>query len=210
MKVINRALCAVASGLCVALSFTACGSGGSSSSTPPPAAASPATITTVAGTGVAGFSGDTMAATAAQLRNPSGVAVDAAGNLWIADQDNHRIRKVDVATGEITTVAGTVGFGFNGDNKAATAAQLYAPSGVAVNAAGDLWIADLSNDRIRKVDAATGTITTVAGTGVSGALGDNGPATAAQLFNPIGVAVNAAGDLWIADLSNNRIRKVEP
>ena len=155
MKVINRALCAVASGLCVALSFTACGSGGSSS-TPPPAAASPATITTVAGTGTA------------------------------------------------CTVQPC------GDTGQATLAQLRDPSGVAVNAAGDLWIADLSNDRIRRVDAATGTITTVAGTGVPGILGDNGPATGAQLFNPAGVAVNAAGDLWIADLSNNRIRKVKP
>ena len=207
MKLINRALCAVASGLCVALSFTACGSGGSSS-TPPPAAASPATITTVAGTGLPGFNGDGPA-TAAQLSNPVGVAVNTAGDLWIADQNNHRIRKVDAA-GIITTVAGTGVAGFNADNIAADAAQLRDPSGVAVDVAGDLWIADLSNDRIRKVDATTGTITTVAGTGVSGALGDNGPATAAQLFNPAGVAVNAAGDLWIADLSNNRIRKVEP
>ena len=167
-------------------------------------------ITTVAGTGAAAFSGDAGQADAAELSSPGGVAVDTAGNLWIADLGNHRIRKVDAATGTITTVAGTGGFGFNGDNIAATAAQLFNPSGVAVNAAGDLWIADLSNDRIRKVDAATGTITTVAGTGVSGSLGDNGPATFAQLFNPAGVAVNAAGDLWIADLSNNRIRKVEP
>ena len=100
MKVINCALCAVASGLCVALSFTACGSGGSSS-TPPPAAASPATITTVAGTGVAGSLGDNgpataaLSATAAQLFSPGGVAVDAAGDLWIADVSNHRIRKVE-------------------------------------------------------------------------------------------------------------------
>ncbi len=94
MKVINCALCAVASGLCVALSFTACGSGGSSS-TPPPAAASPATITTVAGTGVAGSLGDNGPATAAQLFNPAGVAVNAAGDLWIADVSNHRIRKVE-------------------------------------------------------------------------------------------------------------------
>ena len=157
--------------------------------------------------------GDTGPADAAQLSNPVGVAVDAAGNFWIADQNNHRIRKVDAVTGTITTVAGT-GTACTvqpcGDTGQATLAQLRDPSGVAVNAAGDLWIADLSNDRIRRVDAATGTITTVAGTGVPGILGDNGPATGAQLFNPAGVAVNAAGDLWIADLSNNRIRKVKP
>ena len=208
MKLINRALCAVASGLCVALSFTACGSGGSSS-TPPPAAASPATITTVAGTGVAGFSGDNMAATLAQLSSPGDVAVDLAGNLWIADVSNHRIRRVDAVTGTITTVAGTVGFGFNGDNIAATAAQLSGPRSVAVDLAGNLWIADQNNDRIRRVDAVTGTITTVAGTGVAGSLGDNGPATLAQLSSPRGVAVDAAGNLWIADFDNHRIRMVD-
>ena len=108
-------------------------------------------ITTVAGTGVAGFNADNIAADAAQLSSPGGVAVNAAGDLWIADQNNHRIRKVDAA-GIITTVAGTGGAGFNGDNIAATSAQLRDPSGVAVNAAGDLWIADLSNNRIRKVE----------------------------------------------------------
>ncbi|NOS81627.1 MAG: hypothetical protein HOP32_08620 [Nitrospira sp.] len=208
MKVINRALCAVASGLCVALSFTACGSGGSSSSTPPPAAASPFTITTVAGTGVAGFSGDTMAATAALLRSPSGVAVNAAGDLWIADVNNNRIRKVNAA-GIITTVAGTGTVGFNADSIAATAAHLSNPVGVAVNAAGDLWIADQNNHRIRRVDAVTGIITTVVGTGAAGFSGDTGPADVAQLSSPRGVAVDAADNLWIADFGNHRIRRVD-
>jgi streptogramin lyase len=138
------------------------------------------------------------------------VAVDAAGNLWIADQNNHRIRKVDAVTGIITTEAGTGGAGFNGDNGPADAAQLSSPGGVAINAAGDLWIADQNNHRIRRVGAVTGTIITVAGTGGAGFNGDNIAATLAQLRDPSGVAVNAAGDLWIADLSNNRIRKVEP
>ena len=216
MKVINRALCAVASGLCVALSFTACGSGGSSS-TPPPAAASPATITTVAGTGTACTvqpCGDTGPATAAQLRNPSGVAVNAAGDLWIADLSNDRIRRVDAATGTIITVAGT-GTACTvqpcGDTGPADAAQLFNPGGVAVDAAGDLWIADQGNHRIRRVDAA-GIITTVAGTGTACTVqpcGDTGPADAAQLSNPVGVAVDAAGNFWIADQNNHRIRKVD-
>ena len=165
------------------------------------------TITTVAGNGTAGFSGDNGAATAASLSGPAGVAVDAAGNLYIADRTNQRIRKVD-AGGTITTVAGNGTAGFSGDNGAATAASLSGPAGVAVDAAGNLYIADRTNQRIRKVDAG-GTISTVAGNGAVGFSGDNGAATAASLFYPIGVAVDAAGNLYIADQSNGRIRKVD-
>ena len=179
-------------------------------------------ITTVAGTGeigdgAGGFSGDGGPATAAQLNLPQGVAVDGAGNLYIADARNHRIRKVD-ASGIITTVAGTgeIGGGaggFSGDGGPATAAQLNLPQGVAVDGAGNLYIADARNHRIRKVDA-SGIITTVAGTGeigggAGGFSGDGGPATAAQLNLPQGVAVDGAGNLYIADARNHRIRKVD-
>ena len=172
------------------------------------------TISTVAGTGVGGgfgFSGDGGPATGAQLNAPFGVFVDAAGNLFIADVGNHRIRKVDPA-GTISTVAGTGvgGFsGFSGDGGPATEAQLHFPAGVFVDAAGNLFIADASNHRIRKMDPA-GTISTVAGTGVEGFSGDGGPATEAQLHFPAGVFVDAAGNLFIADASNHRIRKVDP
>jgi sugar lactone lactonase YvrE len=166
------------------------------------------TITTVAGTGVGGFSGDGGPATAARLFNPIDVAVDGAGNLFIADRSNHRIRKVDTS-GIITTVAGTGVGGFSGDGGPATAAQLLNPFSVAVDSVGNLFIADIGNLRIRKVDS-TGIITTVAGTGVAGFSGDGGPATAARLWNPVGVAVDGTGNFFIADSSNLRIRKVDP
>ena len=171
------------------------------------------TITTVAGTGQYGFSGDGGPATAAQLANPHSVTVDGSGNLYIADGNNHRIRKVD-STGTITTVAG-MGFGFiSGDGRPATAARLDNPRGVALDRAGNLYIADGYNSRIRKVDS-RGTITTIAGTGEIGVgrggfSGDGGPATAARLNFPFDVAVDGAGNLYIADTSNNRIRKLTP
>ena len=164
-------------------------------------------ITTVAGDGTSGYSGDGGAAVAAQLTSPRGVAVDGAGNLYIADYWSNRIRKVDSA-GVITTVAGDGTRGFGGDGGPATAAQLYRPSRVAVDGAGNLYIADTFNNRIRKVDAA-GVITTVAGDGTRGFGGDGGAATAAQLSNPQGVAPDGAGNLYIADLGNDRIRKVD-
>ena len=165
-------------------------------------------ISTVAGTGTAGFSGDGGAATAAQLSNPQDVALDAAGNLYIADVNNNRIRKVNSA-GVISTVAGTGTAGFSGDGGAATSAQLHWPRGVALDGAGNLYIADNNNHRIRKVDS-SGSISTVAGTGTAGYSGDGGAATSAQLSNPRGVALDGAGNLYIADTSNNRIRKVGP
>jgi trimeric autotransporter adhesin len=173
-------------------------------------AANPAvgTISTIAGTGTAGYNGDLSAATGAQLSFPYGVAVDGAGNVYIADENNQRVRKVSAATGVITTVAGTGVFGALGDGGPATSAQLRNPSSVAVNAAGDLFIADQYSHRIRKVIAATGLITTVAGSGVAGFGGDGGQATAAQLQYPWGVTVDGAGNLFIADTNNHRIRKV--
>ena len=165
------------------------------------------TITTVAGTGNAGFSGDGGPATNAQFYYPRGVAVDGAGSLYIADFWNHRIRRVDGA-GTITTVAGTGSRGFSGDGGPAADAQLNLPSGVAVDGAGSLYIADFWNHRIRRVDAA-GTITTVAGTGNAGFSGDGGPAANAQLRYPETVAVDGAGSLYIAYRWNHRIRKVD-
>ncbi|MET7391807.1 NHL repeat-containing protein, partial [Streptomyces sp. NPDC005444] len=165
------------------------------------------TITTVAGTGEEGFNGDERPATTAQLKSPCGVAVDVHGTLYIADTENHRVRKVD-AQGIITTVAGTGEEGFNGDNRPATTAHLASPRGVAVDVHGTLYIADMENERVRKVDA-HGTITTVAGTGHGGFNGDNRSATTAHLASPRGVAVDVHGTLYIADTENHRVRKVD-
>ncbi len=161
-------------------------------------------LTVVAGNGIRAFSGDGGPATSASLHIPTGVAVDLAGNLYIADSSNNRIRKV--SSGTITTVAGNGTQGFSGDGGPATSASLYYPTGVVVDSAGNLYIADSSNNRIRKVSS--GTITTVAGNGTQGFSGDGGPATSASLYYPDGVAVDLAGNLYIADSSNNRIRKV--
>jgi sugar lactone lactonase YvrE len=164
-------------------------------------------ITTVAGNGINGYSGDGGLATAAMLRNPTGVAVDASGNLYIADYINNRIRKVS-PSGIIITIAGTGTFGYSGDGGPATSAQFANPRGVAVDGSGNLYIADLINHRIRKVNLITGIITTVAGRGAGGYSGDGSLATAAQLSFPSGVAVDGSGNLYIGDNGNNRIRKV--
>jgi uncharacterized protein (TIGR03437 family) len=167
-------------------------------------------ITTVAGNGSFGFSGDGGPATSASLNEPFGLALDASGNLFIADSGNNRIRKVS-PSGVIATVAGSGAPGplttFAGDGGPGISASLFAPSGVAVDSAGNLYIADYGNSRIRKVSV-SGVITTVAGNGMFRFSGDGGPATAAQLWNPAGVAVDASGNLFIADSINNRIRKV--
>ena len=166
------------------------------------------TITTVAGTGEKGYDGDDKPATSARLNTPSGVAVDGAGNVYIADTGNRRIRRVDTS-GRITTVAGTGGYGYDGDDKPATEAALADPNAVAADASGNVYIADTYNNRIRRVDT-TGRITTVAGTGNAGYDGDDKPATTAGLNLPRGVTVDAAGNVYIADVSNDRIRRVDP
>ena len=166
-------------------------------------------ITTVAGNGTRGFSGDGGPATSASLRNPTGVAIDTAGNLFIADERNHRIRRVDAASGRIATVAGNGSIGFSGDGGPATSASLRNPTGVAIDTAGDLFIAERFDHRIRRVDAATGLITTVAGNGTRGFSGDGGPATSARLAFPAGLAMDTAGNLFITDQSNQRIRRVD-
>jgi hypothetical protein len=163
-------------------------------------------ITTVAGNGNSGYSGDGGAATNASLL-PSTVAADAFGNMYIADYGNNRIRRVD-ANGIISTVAGkTSSVHYSGDGGPAFNACLYSPSGVVLDAAGNCYIADAGNNRIRKVDT-NGIITTVAGNGGLGYSGDGGAATNASFWNPMSVTLDAAGNLFITDRSNNRIRKV--
>ena len=166
-------------------------------------------ITTVAGKGKSGSSGDGGPATQAALDDPSGLAIDGSGNLYIADTGNDRVRRVDAATGLITTVAGTGEEGFSGDGGPATQAALDEPHGLAFGGAGNLYIADTGNDRVRRVDAATGLITTVAGTGEEGFSGDGGPATQAALDEPHGLAFGGAGNLYIADTGNDRVRRVD-
>jgi sugar lactone lactonase YvrE len=166
------------------------------------------TISTVAGNGTHGSSGDGSAATSAKLDQPYGVAVDRAGNIYIADTWNNRIRKVD-ASGNISTVAGNGTGGYSGDGGLATSAEIYHPDGVAVDSAGNIYFADPYNFVIRKVDASTGKISTVAGNGTEGYSGDGGAATSAKLDYPYGVVVDSAGNIYIADQVNNRIRKVD-
>jgi sugar lactone lactonase YvrE len=153
--------------------------------------------------------GDGGPATSAQLAHPSGVAVDRQGNVYIADSTNNRVRKVSNAT--ITTIAGTGKpgvWGFSGDGGPATSAKLRSPEGVAVDRNGNVYIADTGNNRVRKVNRA-GTITTIAGTGIPGSSGDGGPAISAQLWLPMGVALDIEANLYIADTQNNRVRKVD-
>jgi len=164
------------------------------------------TITTIAGNGTPGFGGDNGPATGATLAYPSGIAVDGSGNLYIADSANNRIRKI-AANGTITTVAGSGTAGFGGDGGPATAAMLYRPLDIAVDGSGTLYIVDAVNRRIRRI-AVDGTITTVAGNGISGSSGDGGPATAATLDYPTRVAVDGSGNLYVSDELGHRIRRV--
>jgi hypothetical protein len=163
-------------------------------------------ISTVAGMGTAGFSGDGAAATKAMLNYPVMLAFNAAGELLISDYGNHRIRRVGL-DGNISTIAGTGTEGFAGDGGAATAAQLNNPIGIAVASDGSVYVSDTQNHRIRKI-ATNSIITTVAGTGTLGFAGDGGIATAAQLNYPGAIVFDAAGVLYIADYANNRVRYI--
>ena len=163
-------------------------------------------ILTVAGNGSAGYSGDGGLATSAQLNTPLGIAVDAAGNLYIADIYNFAIRKVSPA-GIISTVVGNGTNGYSGDGASATSAQLSYPLFMAFDSAGNMYITDFGNDAVRKVTP-SGIISTVAGNGSGGYSGDGGAATSAQLFSPRGIAVDSSGNLYIADSDNNVVRKV--
>jgi len=168
-------------------------------------------ISTVAGSGIAGFGGDGGQATAALLDTPVDVKLDGAGNFYIVDSSNHTIRMVNAATGIIWTVAGIGGkSGYSGDGGPATQAHLAYPSGIAFDGDHTLYISDTGNNAIRKVNLSTGIITTVAGNGTAGSSGDGGPATSAQLNYPWGITLGGDGSLYIADLSNNRVRKVNP
>ena len=165
-------------------------------------------VSTIAGSGLLGYSGDGGPATSARLGDRvEGLAVDGEGNVYIADTENLRIRRVD-ASGTITTFAGTGRWGTEGDGGPATRAGLTAMHGLAADAQGNLYVADTWNDRIRKIDT-EGIITTVAGAGEEGVSGDGGSATEARLNKPRGVAVDAVGNLYIADSDNRRIRKVD-
>ena len=164
-------------------------------------------ISTVAGNGTPGYSGDGALAALGQLAHPTYVAVDGSGNLFISDSGNSVIRRVTAATGLITTVAGNGTAGDSGDGTAATSANL-SPSGLAVDASGNIYVSDAQHNVVRKVTAETGIITTVAGTGTPGLLGDGGLAINAWLSSPADVVVDAAGNLYIADSGNLRVRKV--
>jgi sugar lactone lactonase YvrE len=168
-------------------------------------------IYTLAGTGTAGFSGDGGLATSAELYDPQGLALDDYGNLYIADVTNSVIRRVNASNGNIETVAGTPQLsGSTGDSGPATSAKLSSPSGVAVDAYDNIYIADTNNSSVRMVDAATQHIYTIAGTGIYGAPTGVGPATGEDLAEPVGVAVDSIGDVFIEDLGNEAIFMVDP
>lgn len=169
------------------------------------------TITVVAGGGTSAGTdgiGDGGAATGAKLSNPSSVALDSAGNVYIADTDYNLIRRVDVTTGVITAVAGNGNSGYSGDNGLATAATLSSPQGLVIDAANNLYVADFGNNAIRQICAATRKIFTLAGRGSTGYYGDGGNPTVAFLTNPTSLAVDENGNLYIADYGNNVVREV--
>jgi len=163
-------------------------------------------ISTVAGNGTEAYSGDGGPASLAQLDAPWGVVADSGGNLYISDSGNHTIRKI-AANGVITTVAGSGIAGYSGDGGPAAGAQLNTPLGMAMDIAGNLYVADCHNQRIRKISSG-GAIATVAGNGSMGYAGDGGPALGAKLACPHGVAIDPAGNIYIGDTENNRVRKV--
>jgi trimeric autotransporter adhesin len=165
-------------------------------------------ITTIAGLGPAnaGYSGDQGPASLATLDYPLGLAMGADGNLYISDSGNNVIRKI--SDGVISTIAGTGGQGYSGDGSLATEGTFLSLKGIAVDAEGNVFVADAGNNAIRKIDAVTGILSTVAGTGEQGYAGDGGAATSAQLANPWGVAVDNAGNIYIADTNNSAVRMV--
>lgn len=172
-------------------------------------------ITSFAGDGLYGYYGDNGPASESQLDSPEGVALDASGNLYIADTRNHRIRKVDASTGVISTIAGSSEAGYFGDGRLATSALLNCPEGIALDKNGNIFISDTCNQVVRRIDASTRTITTVAGhpymTEYDRAChygGDGGPAKKAELCFPTALAVDSAGNLYIADTNNDVVRRV--
>ena len=166
------------------------------------------TISTVAGTGTQGFAGDGSVATAALIDSPGGLAVDSNGNLYLADTHNHRIRRIDAVTGAITTVAGNGAQGFTGDSNSATAARLSLPHGLSIDPQGNVNVSDTANHRIRRIDASTGKITTIAGDGTQAFAGDGGAAIGASLNSPRSTSLSPTGAVTIADTGNQRIRQI--
>jgi sugar lactone lactonase YvrE len=168
------------------------------------------TITTAIGTGEKGFAGDGGPASRALLNGPFDIAFDPAGNLYFSDTFNNRIRRVDARTGAISTIAGNGDKGYSGDGGPATAASLAEPYGVAVDRAGNVYTADRLNRRVRRIDAGSGVITTLAGTGEAAYGGDGGPAAAAGLAEPNGLAFDAGEQhLYITDVADHRVRVID-
>jgi uncharacterized protein (TIGR03437 family) len=165
-------------------------------------------ITTVTGTGTAGFNGEVQLVASAQLNTPHGVAADAAGNIYIADTGNNRVREGQPG-GNLFTVGGNGNASYFGDGSAATRGSVNQPQGVAVDAAGNIYIADTLDNVVRKVTT-DGVINTIAGFGTPGFSGDGGPAIKARLNRPRAVAVDAAGNVYVADTDNGRVRKIDP
>jgi sugar lactone lactonase YvrE len=170
---------------------------------------SAATTTTIAGTGVAGFSGDGGPGTKAEVNNPYGLTIGPDGALYFCEIGNHRIRRLDLATKRISTVAGSGNKGYAGDGGPALEAALNEPYEVRFDRDGNLFFADMQNHAVRRVDRKSGVITTVAGTGVAGFSGDGGPAAKAQLRQPHSIAFDREGRLLICDIGNHRIRRVD-
>jgi uncharacterized protein (TIGR03437 family) len=167
------------------------------------------TITTIAGTGAFGYAGDANTAAQALMNRPYSVAVDKAGNIYIADTYNDVVRKVAASGGTMSTFAGNGTEGMGGDGGGATGALLDTPTALALDAAGNLYIADTNNNRVRKVST-DGKISTFAGTGAASSLGDGGPATSAALNHPEGITVDRFGNLYVADTAGHRVRKISP
>ena len=165
-------------------------------------------ITTVAGTGAAGYNGDGIQAITAKLSRPAGMTCDHSGNVYFADAYNNRVRKIDVTTGIITTIAGTGIAGYNGDSITADTAQINTPHVVIFDASGNLYITDEGNSRIRKVNT-SGIITTTAGTGIAGYTGDNGLAISAEINFPYGIIVDDTGNIYFADYMEDVVRKID-
>ncbi len=173
--------------------------------------ASTGVITTIAGNGVAGYSGDGGAATSGTIKYPHGINLDTSLNVYFGDDNGYNvIRKVTVSTGVISTVAGTgsTSGGYNGDNIQATAAKLYYPFDVVLDSYNNLYISDRSNNRIRKVTVSTGIITTIVGTGTASSTGDGSAATSATINGPCYSRFDSAGNYYITEFSGNRVRKI--